>query len=294
MAYHWRAQASQPSWRFKDAAIAELQTGGGTPPGRPSHSADPTPGDGQLVLHLTAAAPGDVLYPLWRTGSGTFTEPNDSFKRIGTGALAITGLVNDGASYGVVVVAKVGGLWSLPSAEAFGTPTAGTTTPEGSLALPAEYFRELQAQSATWQGWCGAADPAEAKDHIYKVAVPGLGSEIANKRPFSLVDQGSKWDRLKVAGGSRNHFEGSGDILWMVEAEIPQELQADDKHDQAQDWFMNRVGKVVDEMLALAGSGSYLCVNRISLADGPARSAKKVKQTEGVYFQAVFTVEWGI
>jgi hypothetical protein len=125
-----------------------------------------------MVVHMTAADPADVLYPIWRTGTGAFTEPSESFKRTGTGDVTVTGLTNDIARYGVLAVAKRGGLYSLPSLqERFCTPTAGTATPSGQLSLPLHYLRQTLAASGAFQALVGAGDAAEALDSIHPVCV---------------------------------------------------------------------------------------------------------------------------
>jgi len=111
----------------KSVTIAAVTTDGAyslTPPGQPSFSAAPTAGDGQVTLHCIAAAPADVIYAIWRTGNGTFTAPSESFKRTGSGDLAITGLTNEDR-YGFLLLTKAGDLYSLPSDIAFAIPTAG-------------------------------------------------------------------------------------------------------------------------------------------------------------------------
>lgn len=268
--------------------------GGGTPPATPPWGDDPTPGDGQVVLHLAGLA-GVAVYVRWRLSrkGEEWSEESELLKVIGPGDVAVPGLTNL-LPYEFIAYAKEGETCSYWTRPAYATPDDGSTAASGPLALPAEYLRELLAQSLTWQGWCEAEGPEAVKDHIYKVAVPGSGAAVRSKRPFALIDQGADWKLEKVAGGSKNYFLGSGDLLLMFEAEVPEDLAGNDKHDLAQDWFMNLVGLICDEMMALAGEGSYLAVTRFALQDGPSRSAKKVHHTEGDYFQVLFAVEWGI
>lgn len=162
---------------------------------RPSWSAEPTAGDGQVTLHLTAASETDVLYPVWRTGSGEFTEPSEDFKRTGSGDLVVTGLAN-GDHHGFLAYPKdASGLWGLPTLEeAYATPRAsGAVAASGPLSLPVHYLRLMVAASAAWQALVGAADSEEALDSVLPVesncaaaaatVTDGAVSAIAVTRP---------------------------------------------------------------------------------------------------------------
>lgn len=143
--------------------------GGGTAPDAPSLGATPTAGDGQVILAVTAVNPTDVVYVLYRSGADGWSAESETFKRTGSGAVTVTGLTNeDGHEF--VAYAKSGSLVSLFSDPVFATPSAGTT-PAGLASLPLKYLRDTLAASAAFQGWVGAANPAEAAERIHPVSV---------------------------------------------------------------------------------------------------------------------------
>lgn len=145
-------------------------SGGGSQPAAPSFSAvAPTAASGQVTVHIVAVNPTDVIYVLFRSGSGGWSEESETFKRIGSGDVTVTGLTDeDGHEF--VAYAKSGGITSKYSDPCFATPTAGTT-PSGLASLPLKYLEDTLAASAAFQGWVGAANPAEAKERIHPVSV---------------------------------------------------------------------------------------------------------------------------
>jgi hypothetical protein len=88
--------------------------------------AEAVPGDGQVILHVTAAAELDVIYARYRTTcpSPGWSAESETFKRTGSGNITVTGLVN-GAIYEFAAYAKSGDLtsdWTAPvSAKPEGT-----------------------------------------------------------------------------------------------------------------------------------------------------------------------------
>jgi len=157
----------------------------------------------------------------------------------------------------------------------------------GPLSLPLENLRALLAASSNFQSWVGAANAEEAKASIHLVAVEGTPS-----RPFALIAQGDSWEREASADGAKKHFEASGELFLLFEADISEPYQGDPRDAELE--FTNAVGAIVSDMESLAGSDGYLAVRRIGLKEGPARSQGDEKSGSGDYYQIIFSVEWGI
>ena len=94
-------------------------------PDTPTWSADPTAGDGQLTVYLTAGDATDVLYVFYKAQSSTMWL--SAGHRIGSGSLTKTGLTN-AVEYEFIAVARNGGVYSRFSNLCEGTPV-GSPTP---------------------------------------------------------------------------------------------------------------------------------------------------------------------
>ncbi len=164
-------------------------------------------------------------------------------------------------------------------------------TPEGSLSLPMEHLRTLVAASATFQAWTNTASAADAKDHIYlTIAEVDATERLANMRPFALIALAEEADFESVGGGANDTFIDRGSLTLIFEANVE---PADNAGDVGL-LFANQVGKTIDEMLALAGSSGYLCVQRIEKFLGPARAKHDIEDGEGDFYQIGFKIHWGL
>jgi hypothetical protein len=109
------------------AGTAETITSGGSGESPDASTlTSSTAGDGQVTLAVLLNAADDPAYAIWRTSSGAWTTPSESFKATADGNIVVTGLTN-GTPYTFLLVSKNGDLYSLPSTARTATPTAGET-----------------------------------------------------------------------------------------------------------------------------------------------------------------------
>ena len=156
---------------------------------------------------------------------------------------------------------------------------------------PVENLRSLIAASTTFQTLVGVqedVDPtAEAKAHIY---VPSIETASAVKaaRPFALIGQGDRFDMERT---SVTNFRPSGSLIFMLEIDVDED-DADDAED-AEKAFCKTLGDIFTDILTLSNDGNYLAVTAIRQLSGPMRADKKMRQDEGDFYQAVYSIEWG-
>ena len=162
-------------------------------------------------------------------------------------------------------------------------------TPTGIFSLPLARVRTLLCASATWQEWVEADDATEAAEHVrfYEIGK----DEAASLRPWALIGHNDQWGWVKIAEVS--HAPDWSVILWF-EAVIPEAYQAADKIGDAVMWFTNKVGAVLEEMLALCGTSGYPNALTIRLFQGPERPEEKLRTSEGDYFAVAFEVTGGL
>lgn len=159
-------------------------------------------------------------------------------------------------------------------------------TPTGIYSLPLEHLKNMLADSATFQSWVSAANATEAKDNIHLV---GIDDENANS-PYATIDHGDSWNIEKIAGGMGNHYIDSGTLRLYMESDIPASLKStigDAKID-----FTNNIGAIVDEMLKLAGSDTYLNIQRIDVIEQPARTTEDTEVAQSDYYNINLMIHW--
>ena len=154
-------------------------------------------------------------------------------------------------------------------------------SPTGPLSLPLGHLKTLLGASGTFASWIGSS-------HVRFVEV--TAAEDKDLRPWALIDQGADWERTKFAADA-GRLRGGGSLMLRVLADVPAE-HADDAGD-AQFWFTNQLGAIVQEIEELAGSDAYLNVTGINLVE-LERADETVANTEGDYLTALFEVSWGI
>jgi hypothetical protein len=106
----------------------DVETGGGAEqPAPPTWTAAPTPGDGQVTLHLTTPNPTDVVYARFRRflPTATWSAESEALKRVGSGDLVVPGLTNE-QGYGLTVYIRSGELTSEWLEPRYCMPTDGS------------------------------------------------------------------------------------------------------------------------------------------------------------------------
>lgn len=156
---------------------------------------------------------------------------------------------------------------------------------------PVENLRTLIASSATFQtlvGVEGYPDPtASAKAHIYVPAIE-TAAVVKAARPFALIGQG---DIFEMTRTSATNFRPSGSLIFLLEDDVAAG-DADDA-EAAEKAFCKTVGDIFTDILTLSNDGAYLAVTGIRQLEGPLRADKKIRQNEGDFYQAVYSIEWG-
>lgn len=172
-----------------------------------------------------------------------------------------------------------------------------SVTPTGLLAAPLENARQLLAHSSTWQTWTGhSANPTLAAGHVHLIAPTAPdeetydASELALLRPGAVVSPGPQWAAtLRACQG----YTGGGSVHLHIEAAV-NPLYEDSESDSELD-FLNNLGAVIHEMLALDEGLGYLVPTVIRMMEPPQRMSIEDRESEGDYYQAdlLLTYEGG-
>jgi hypothetical protein len=139
-------------------------------------------------------------------------------------------------------------------------------------------------------GDAAAVAAAQATIHCPALPPPDSGESVVDQRPFSVIGQG---DDFRLARQSTTCLPERGSLIWLLEANVPAAYTPADKKAEAEQWFMEAVGDILEDLAALANTSGYLAVSAVRLADGPRRSDTTLKKDEGDFYQVVFVVEWG-
>lgn len=127
-------------------------------------------------------------------------------------------------------------------------------TPSGPFSVPMHALAELVAASATFQLMVAAANAAEALDHVhYPEADTRVDPETGrpkHERPYAIVSRGTQWGATKVAIET---YQYAGDLQLTFERNVAD--GAEDGPDALLD-FQNKIGAILNEMLAKAGWGA--------------------------------------
>jgi len=168
------------------------------------------------------------------------------------------------------------------------TPTAGP-------AKTLDYLETLIAGCDECQDWIEEArnlaadtiDSDGAKAYIHRKAVEvEEGGDWTAVRPFWILS-----NRERRLVGNSNVY--AGDCQVIIESDVPAEY-ANDIED-AEAWFDNHVGALVDEMRSDSHTdttGTKLYIREIEIEE-TWRSDENEEATDGDYYAAVLRVAWG-
>ncbi len=158
-----------------------------------------------------------------------------------------------------------------------------------------ENLRQLLAHCLVWQSWCrSSGDAAAAAESVYLCGPPGpeesaYGSEeLRVLRPMAVVlwMPGFRAERIGAV-----QYRATGNLGLRLEADVPAEL-ADSERDSEID-FLNHLGNLIAEMTGIDQGLGYLVPLAIGV-QSVKRSSRKSAGSEGDYFEAVLSVEWGV
>lgn len=235
---------------------------------------------GTVILDVNIGAGGGTLYgpdgSQALTGDTTLTEqPTGAFYFVfsdvsgyRTPATAV-GFLADGET-----ITLAGNYAELPG-----------VTPDSVLSLPILNGQNIFAASATWQGMTGAANATEAKDFIYTPYAPGDTSN-----PFMVLSDNVSEAFTSIGGGAANIFRANGAFYVLIQTDV----ESGDTPMEAYWRVNNQVGKIIEEVEALAGTPGYLDVRNITKVEGPIRSDEDEETQNGsAYWQTKLLIQWG-
>jgi hypothetical protein len=280
MAYRWKAKSVTPTdYVFLNAALT-------TAMGWPAEA------DAKLNIHYGYSFE-QFTGLLVVTGGGAGTYPHAADVWHDTGTFGPTGVEYTPAMKGSditnctagnikhhVVIDDVTGNYSGTTAP--GSPE--TVVAGHTLSLPMQRLKTLLLATTIWQGIVDEAD-----DHIRFCEV-GEHEDVA-LRPWALIDQGSQWEADLSATGTAHEFLSSGSLMLRFVFNVAAG-DADNSGD-AQMSITNTIGEIIEQMIALAGSGGYLMINSIKLAE-LGRTAPENRASEGDFVSMMFEIGWGL
>lgn len=143
-------------------------------------------------------------------------------------------------------------------------------------------------KSATFRAWVGATGGTELENQAAAEARCYKTTVTSETRPFALMTAGPGFSAVRHAGGARDHYAKTGQLtLWL------EDLQANvsgDTDSEKMDSFLATVMDILDEILALSGTGGYLSIAEITDAHPPAFGGED--DAEPVIL-ASYTITWG-
>lgn len=148
------------------------------------------------------------------------------------------------------------------------------TEPVGSLPLWIDHLRQSLADSAAFRTWVGAANQAEALEHIHWDALPPptddaeeyTAAALAAYRPYALLglDEEQGYQRTRV---SQRGFETACRLILML---IQADPGSEDRTDDDIAW-QNTIEAITADIEARVNTAGYLCFDRWKIDEGPGR-----------------------
>ena len=168
------------------------------------------------------------------------------------------------------------------------------------MAKAEDYLRVSLAACAAWQSECGAADAAEALEHVYIDGLPNPAKgaahtrgELEGLRPYALVFMPERDPYTARTDAVSDHFEfqGSGQLTLRIVRSSPDQVGDSPSHD-ANQTFKNLIATVIDQLCDLAGVAGYLAFHTISVVSGPYWPDKADIETWGLFQEIDILVQW--
>ena len=111
-------------------------------------------------------------------------------------------------------------------------------------------FVDQMAKLSEFQTWVGAADEAEASEHVHKWYFPNR--QPGENRKFAMLDLGQEHVATKSAinGNGRDYFH-SGSIVWLLRQELSGVDDNVPAYQASTDSFFESVSKIQKDMEAV-------------------------------------------
>ncbi len=164
---------------------------------------------------------------------------------------------------------------------------------------PVKRLREMVAECATFQSVVGAANRTAA---LLSVHIPYVsGDDVLGDMPRAVINPSEGSNSAEKIG--INNFSSEGNALLTFEFRVPLSVTSASKVGEAgkdaYDWFGDKIDLIIDEMLALAGTGvsfageTHLNLQSVDKVDGPVEYEPEEvdRDSEDV---AVASYEWFI
>lgn len=140
---------------------------------------------------------------------------------------------------------------------------------------PVKRLREMVAECATFQSVVGAADRTAA---LLSVHLPYVSKDdLLGGMPRAVINPSEGSNTATKIG--INNFSSEGNALLTFEFRVPLSVTSSSKVGEAgkdaYDWFTDKIDLIINEMIALAGTGvsfageTHLNVQNIDKVDGP-------------------------
>lgn len=143
-----------------------------------------------------------------------------------------------------------------------------------------EGLRTLLANSATFRTLVGAADVAAALVIIGRDVIDATGAEIALPRIRAFLPE---YRRDEIGHGNWR-ASGVGEVVIEVAPSGSYPTDSD-----AEAWFANQLGGIVDDLTSLVTTGPYLTASSFSTDGKSMRNARG----ETAYWRCVLRCEFG-
>lgn len=177
---------------------------------------------------------------------------------------------------------------------------------EGPLSLMVEAFRALLAACPTWQALTGSATADEARARVFAHALSWseadltegdyLANTVKAARPYALVGLGDSapFTRSAVAGGGMTYTRPGGKMIFFIEVDVPEALRDLTRLSEAEIWFENQLGNLIEDIAGLNGLPGVPDLREIRLLAAPVRASEEVSKSEGDFSHAFVEVSWGL
>lgn len=162
-------------------------------------------------------------------------------------------------------------------------------TPSGNLSKSLENVRTLIAASTTFQDWVGAENAAAAKADLHLCEADPLSVS----RPCGVI-YFPDTDTLRlpsIAGGQGNLYAPQGKALVSFWADAAVGDGIDETEANYELTFANEIGDILSDIMALAGTDSYINVVECGVLKGPHRAARK-EEHGTPYFWIELELRW--
>jgi len=170
----------------------------------------------------------------------------------------------------------------------------------GSISIAQDLLRTTLGDCATWRTWVGASGAsaqAQARARIHDEALPPPANgdqygrdELRALRPYALIGT-NRFGSISTAASSSLEHDDSGELTLRLVWEIPDNII--DDHAAISREFLNGVGQIWDELLALAGQAGYLAISQIDMPEPWQRNEQDAAETEGNEATVDLVVGWG-